>query len=75
MQLIKGESSHWINKNNLTRIRFEWQDDYYAVSVGINQLENLREYIRKQVWHHSKVSLEEEIDNLIEEFKLERMGD
>ena len=75
MQLIKGESSHWINKNNLTRIRFEWQDDYYAVSIGINQLENLREYIRKQVQHHSKVSLEEEIDNLIEEYKLERMED
>ena len=75
MQLIKGESSHWINKNKLTRIRFEWQDDYYAVSVGINQLENLREYIRKQVQHHSNVSLEEEIDNLIEEYKLERIGD
>ena len=25
-QLIKGESSWWINKNNLTPAKFEWQD-------------------------------------------------
>ena len=26
-QLIKGESSHWINKNNLMTGKFIWQDD------------------------------------------------
>jgi putative transposase len=25
MQLIKGESSHWINKNKLSKKKFEWQ--------------------------------------------------
>ena len=75
MQLIKGESSYWINKNKLTRIRFEWQDDYYAVSIGMNQLENVREYIRRQVRHHSEESLEQEMERLIEEYKLERMRD
>lgn len=34
MQLIKGESSYWINKNGLTKNKFEWQDEYYAVSVS-----------------------------------------
>ena len=24
MQLIKGESSHWINKNDLIKGQFEW---------------------------------------------------
>jgi putative transposase len=33
-QLIKGESSHWINENKLTKTKFQWQDDYYAVSVS-----------------------------------------
>lgn len=28
-QLIKGESSFWINKNKLTESKFEWQDDYW----------------------------------------------
>jgi REP element-mobilizing transposase RayT len=34
MQLIKGESSFWINKNRLCRGRFEWQDEYFAASVS-----------------------------------------
>ena len=75
MQKIKGESSHWINKNKLTRLKFEWQDDYYAVSIGMSQLETLRKYIRNQTRHHKKVSFEEEIENLIEEYHLERMRD
>src|SRR5574339_1052202 len=34
MQLIKGESSFWINKNNLCSQKFEWQDEYFAISVS-----------------------------------------
>ena len=75
MQKIKGESSFWINKNKLTRLRFEWQDDFYAVSIGMTQLDNLREYIRNQVQHHQKVSFQEELNKIIEEYKLERMRD
>jgi len=75
MQKIKGESSYWINKNNITRFKFEWQDDYYAVSIGMSQLDTLREYIRNQVGHHTKVSLEAELDKLIEEYKMERFMD
>ncbi len=75
MQKIKGESSFWINKNKLTRLKFEWQDDFYAVSIGMNQLEYLREYIRNQVKHHQHVSLEEELNKLIEEYNLEIMKD
>jgi len=29
-QLLKGESSHWINKNKLTLTEFGWQDEYEA---------------------------------------------
>jgi putative transposase len=31
-QLIKGESSFWINQNNPVEGKFSWQDDYFAVS-------------------------------------------
>jgi len=71
MQKIKGESSFWINKNRITRFKFEWQDDYYAVSIGINQLESLRKYIRHQVQHHQKVTVLDELDELIEEYGLD----
>ena len=75
MQQIKGESSFWINRRKLTKLRFEWQDDYYAVSIGMNQLDNLRRYIEHQNQHHSKVSIQSELNNLIKEYKLERMED
>jgi putative transposase len=75
MQIIKGESSHWINKNRITRLKFEWQDDYYAVSIGMNQIDSLREYIRKQVQHHNKESIKDEIDRLVEEYNLEMFRD
>src|SRR5262245_30669990 len=38
-QLIKGESSFWINRNNLTKEKFVWQDDYFAVSVSESQVQ------------------------------------
>jgi len=75
MRKIKGESSFWINKNKLTRLKFEWQDDFYAVSIGMDHLENLRKYIRNQMQHHGIASFEEEINNLIEEYHLERILD
>jgi putative transposase len=70
MQKIKGESSYWINKNKLTKLKFEWQDDYYSVSVGISQIENLRKYIRNQDGHHDKITFKEELDSIIGEYQL-----
>ena len=75
MQKIKGESSYWINKRKLTRDKFKWQDDYYSVSIGMSQLENLRRYIRNQDQHHSKAKFEEELNLLIEEYQLVRTLD
>jgi len=75
MQKIKGESSFWINKNKMTSLRFEWQDDFYAVSIGMSQAENLRKYIRNQEEHHKKVPFQEELDMLIEEYQLQRIND
>ncbi len=49
MQYLKGESSFRINKHKKTTLKFEWQDDYYAVSIGIGQLKTLRAYIRNDL--------------------------
>lgn len=46
VQLIKGESSFWINKNKLTQEKFNWQDEYFAVSVSESMIENVRNYIK-----------------------------
>lgn len=75
MQKVKGESSFWINKNKFSKIKFGWQDDFYAVSLGMPQLDNLRAYIRNQQQHHQKIAFQDELDLLIEEYKLQYMRD
>lgn len=61
-QLLKGESAHWINRTNLSSVKFKWQSDYYAVSVGIRQLNTVRNYIKNQERHHQKRCLDDELD-------------
>jgi len=75
MQLIKGESSFWINKNKLTSQRFIWQDEFYCVSIGISQLEPIRRYIREQPAHHGKKSFDDELDIMIREYGLKKILD
>jgi len=65
MQLIKGESSFWINKNKLTKTRFGWQDEYFVASVSESNLERVRKYIAKQEEHHRKVPFEQEFEDLL----------
>lgn len=66
VQLLKGESSFWINKNKLLKGKFEWQDDYIAVSVSKSILEKVKEYISNQDEHHRIKSFIEEV----EEFRI-----
>ena len=67
-QLIKGESSFWINQNNLTEGKFVWQDDYWAVGVSESHIESVRKYIHNQEEHHSKKSFKEEISEFMEKY-------
>ena len=44
MNLLKGESSFWINnKSGLINIKFGWQDEYFAVSVSESQVDRSEE--------------------------------
>lgn len=65
VQLIKGESSFWANKNKLTEQKFEWQDDYFAVSVSPLGINKVREYIKNQEQHHEKKIFQQEYEELI----------
>jgi REP element-mobilizing transposase RayT len=67
-QLIKGESSFWINQNNLTEYKFTWQDDYWAVGVSESHLKSVRDYIHNQEIHHSRNSFEEEVNEFMEKY-------
>jgi len=64
-QLLKGESSHWVNEQHFIRCKLEWQDDYFAVSVSETALGNLRDYIRNQEEHHRKRTFAEEFKRFL----------
>ncbi len=75
IQLIKGESSYWINKSNLTKTRFEWQDDYYAVSVSHSAVNKVRDYIKNQEIHHQTKTFDQEVDEFVRKYGFERLSD
>ena len=68
-QLIKGESSFWINQNKLTEIPFMWQGEYYAISVSDSQLNSVINYIKNQEAHHSKKSFADEVKEFEDKYK------
>lgn len=75
MQLIKGESSFWINKNNLMKGKFAWQDEYFAVSVNPAGLDSVRRYIANQETHHRNISFKSEFDDFLDRAGFQRFAD
>jgi putative transposase len=74
MQLIKGESSFWINKNRLCHGRFEWQDEYFAVSVSETLVEGVRKYIANQEEHHRMKGFNEEFEGFMKRAGFQRFS-
>lgn len=68
MQLIKGESSYWINKNRIIPCKFEWADEYYCVSVSNSHVEKVRRYIKNQEEHHRIRTWSDERDDFISRY-------
>ena len=71
IQLIKGESSFWINKNNLTPEKFHWQDEYFAVSVSESRIDQVRNYIINQEKHHLKKTFSDEYLEFIKNYNFQ----
>ena len=75
MQMIKGESSFWINKQQLTKTKFQWQDEYFAVSVSESMVDRVRNYIKNQEKHHHKKTFQEEYDDFVSKYDFQKFKD
>jgi putative transposase len=71
LMLLKGESSFWINKNKIFRKKFEWQDEYFAVSVSESAVNRERNYIKNQENHHKKRTFNEEYKEFMQKYKFD----
>jgi len=75
MQLIKGESAFWINKQGLIKEKFQWQSEYFAVSVSESILDKVRDYIRNQEKHHLKKSFKDEFEEIMQKYDFKKIKD
>lgn len=69
--LLKGESSNWINRNQFIRSKFSWQRGYSVFSVSESQVAKVRKYIKNQEEHHRKKSYLEEVSEFLKLYHLE----
>jgi len=73
VQLIKSNSSRWMNEH--PGPRFEWQEGYFACSVSRSQVATVTRYISNQKQHHKRISSQEEFKILLKRHGFEYHGD
>jgi len=74
-QLIKGESSFWINHQKICKSEFAWQNDYFAASVSESMIDFTRNYIKNQEEHHKTKSFKEEYNDFLEKHGFKKFED
>ena len=74
MQLIKGESAFWVNKEKFTKTKFEWADEYFAVSVSESTIDKVRDYINNQEEHHKKITFTQEYETFVKQYNFRNHG-
>ncbi|MEX0635746.1 MAG: IS200/IS605 family transposase [Ferruginibacter sp.] len=70
LKTIKAKSSKYINENQLTERRFEWQVGYGVFSYSHSQIENVYNYILNQEEHHKKQPFVEEYLDFLKKFNI-----
>ena len=71
LQDIKGGSSLWINKKQLVRGKFSWQEGYGAFSYRKSQINDVVQYIKNQEIHHKKRTFADEYLEFLKLFEIE----
>ena len=68
MKNIKGESSHWINRNRFIDAKFAWDKSYEGVSVSESMLHEVDRFISNQKEYHKNVTFTEERNLILKKF-------
>jgi len=70
MQIVKGESSEWVNKKGFAKGKFQWQEGYGAFSYGHSQVNQVYNYVMNQKEHHKKRSFLDEYKEFLKRFEV-----
>lgn len=71
MKDVKQSSSRWINKSNLSRGKFSWQEGYGAFSQSKKEIPEVASYIQNQEQHHKERTFSEEYIDLLQAHGIE----
>lgn len=71
VQLLKGESSFWLNRSGYLKTKFEWAEEYFAASVSDEKISVIRNYIDTQEQHHEKITFLEEYNRFMRHYGFE----
>jgi Transposase and inactivated derivatives len=71
LQLVKSESTKWINEQRFVPGRFAWQEGYGAFSYSKSQVQEVIRYIQLQEEHHKKTTFREEYRAFLNAFEIE----
>ena len=67
---IKRGSSLFINKENLCKYKFAWQEGYGAFSYSRSQLNRVYNYILNQEKHHEISTFKDEYIQFLEKYEM-----
>jgi len=71
MEVVKGNSSKWVNQQHFLPGKFQWQSGYGAFSLSKDHRDNCIRYIMNQEQHHSKVSFKQEYEELLSLYEVD----
>lgn len=68
VQVVKADSTNFINRKRWVTGRFSWQEGYGAFSYGHSQLTTVIRYIQNQEAHHTKKTFRQEYVEFLKRF-------
>ncbi len=70
-QIVKSESTKWINANHLSQRKFSWQESFGGFSYSKSHVPDVIRYIQNQEIHHRKQTFLEEYVAFLKAFEIE----
>jgi REP element-mobilizing transposase RayT len=71
MEVVKSNSSKWINEADFLKGKFQWQGGYGAFSISKSHRDRVIKYIMNQEEHHKRITFREEYERLLDLYEIE----
>lgn len=68
---VKKSSNEFINENNLSKAKFNWQEGFGAFSYSQSEMKRVANYVMNQKEHHQKRTFQEEYTAFLKEYTVD----